>query len=186
MTALPGRTTVLGFEEERKDGEPWRRLGRTITPSSISASPRQPFRFLVPMPTCSPLRATKVIENLQRHGIAVDELREDIELDVEIYRIDKVTETALYQNRQLVDVEATSRKETRRIAAGTILVRTDQPLGTLAAYLLEPQAEDGLCAWSFFEEAVREGERLSRAASAKENAADERTCAAVAGRSHLP
>src|SRR6185312_10118494 len=81
----------------------------------------------------------------------------DIELDVEIYRIDKARNRATYQKRQLVEVEATSRKESRRIAPGTIVVRTNQPFGTLASYLLEPQAEDGLGTWSFFAEAVREG-----------------------------
>ena len=36
-------------------------------------------------------------------------------------------------------------------------MRTRQPLGTLAAYLLEPQAEDGLGAWGFFEAALHQG-----------------------------
>ena len=30
-------------------------------------------------------------------------------------------------------------------------VKTTQPLGMLAAYLLEPQAEDGLCTWNYFD-----------------------------------
>ncbi len=158
MTALPGRTTVLGFEEERKDG----RLVATKRPHDYTipyfgvAEPTltvsRPYAYLIP-PSWS-----KVVENLQRHGIAVEELREDIELDVEAYRIDKVKKTALYQKRQLIDIEATSRKEARRIEAGTVLVRTAQPLGTLAAFLLEPQSEDGLGTWGFFENGVREGE----------------------------
>ena len=36
------------------------------------------------------------------------------------------------------------------------MVRTAQPLGQLAAYLLEQQSEDGLCVWGFFEDAVQE------------------------------
>jgi hypothetical protein len=35
--------------------------------------------------------------------------------------------------------------------AGTIVVRTSQPLGNLAAYLLEPQSNDGLVFWNFFD-----------------------------------
>jgi dipeptidyl aminopeptidase/acylaminoacyl peptidase len=157
MTALPGRTTVLGFEEERKDGRPVatnRPRDYTIPYFGIAEatlSVNRPFAYLLPASW------DKVVENLQRHGITVDELREDIELDVEVYRIDKVRKTMIFQKRQLIEVEATSRKEARRIAAGTVLVRTAQPLGSLAAYLLEPQAEDGLCAWSFFEDGVVEG-----------------------------
>ena len=37
------------------------------------------------------------------------------------------------------------------------MVRCAQPLGTLAAYLLEPQSEDGLCAWNFFDEGLKQG-----------------------------
>jgi dipeptidyl aminopeptidase/acylaminoacyl peptidase len=36
-------------------------------------------------------------------------------------------------------------------------VRTAQPLGPLAAYLLEPQSDDGLVTWNFFDAALHEG-----------------------------
>ena len=114
-------------------------------------SVRRPYAYLFPA-SCK-----NALEALQRHGIAVEELREDIELDLEIYRIGKVNKKAFFQKRQLIEVEATPRKESRRMTAGAIVVKTHQPLSTLAAYLLEPQAEDGLCAWSFFEDTVREG-----------------------------
>ncbi|HEY7154985.1 MAG TPA: DPP IV N-terminal domain-containing protein, partial [Gemmataceae bacterium] len=158
MTPLPGRTTVLGFEEERKDGRNVatdRPKDYTVEYAGVAEatlSVRRPYAYLFPSSW------TKVVENLQRHGLAVEELREDIDLDVEIYKIDNVLKTAFFQKRQLFEVGATSRKETRRIAAGTIVVRTNQPLGTLAAYLLEPRAEDGLCAWNFFADGVKEGQ----------------------------
>jgi hypothetical protein len=38
-----------------------------------------------------------------------------------------------------------------------VVVRTAQRLGTLAAYLLEPQSEDGLCAWNFFDGTLKRG-----------------------------
>ncbi|HTU91771.1 MAG TPA: DPP IV N-terminal domain-containing protein, partial [Gemmataceae bacterium] len=157
MKPLPRRATILGFEEERKDG----RAVATNTPKDYTVeylgvaeptlSVRRPYAYLIPSSW------TKVVENLQRHGIALEELREDIELDLEIYRIDKVNKRAIYQKRQLIEVDAAPRKENRRIAAGTVVVKTRQPLGTLAAYLLEPQADDGLCVWSFFDNAIREG-----------------------------
>jgi dipeptidyl aminopeptidase/acylaminoacyl peptidase len=157
MTALPRAATILGFEEERKDGRtvatdkphdyPVQYMGVAETTLSVS----RPYAYLFPASWA------KVAGNLQRHGIAVDELREDIELDLEIYRVDKITKRVFYQKRQLVEVGASARKEARRIPAGTILVRTEQPLGHLAAFLLEPQADDGLCTWGFFEEGLQEG-----------------------------
>jgi dipeptidyl-peptidase-4 len=156
MKPLPRRSTILGFLEERKEG----RTVATKTPKDYTVeyigvaeptlSVRRPYAYLVPA------SLSKVIENLQRHGIALEELREDIELDLEIYRIDKIRMQDLYQKRRLIEVEAAPRKGIQRVAAGTIVVKTRQPLSTLAAYLLEPQAEDGLCAWSFFAESIRE------------------------------
>jgi hypothetical protein len=35
--------------------------------------------------------------------------------------------------------------------AGTFVVRTAQPLAGLAAYLLEPQSNDGLLTWNYFD-----------------------------------
>ena len=34
---------------------------------------------------------------------------------------------------------------------------TAQPLGILAVYLLEPQSDDGLVTWNFFDHAIRPG-----------------------------
>jgi dipeptidyl-peptidase-4 len=150
MKPLPARTTVLGYEERDKDGRPKDYVVEYLGVAESTFSVRRPYAYLLPA-SCG-----KVVENLQRHGIAVDELREDIELDLEIYKIDKITKGAFYEKRQLLDVEATPRKKSRRIAAGTMVVRTAQALGTLAAYLLEPRAEDGLCAWSYFDN-LREG-----------------------------
>jgi len=43
-------------------------------------------------------------------------------------------------------------EETEKVfPAGTYVVRTNQSLGNLAVYLLEPQADDGLLYWNFFD-----------------------------------
>jgi dipeptidyl aminopeptidase/acylaminoacyl peptidase len=154
MTAA---VNLLGFVEEDKDG---RRVatdkpaeyrleyfGRTEATLTV----QRPYAYLLPA------SYTKVVENLQRHGIEVEELREDIELDVEVYRVTRIDRGRLFQKHQLVSVDATARTESRRVEAGTIMVRTGQPLGALALYLLEPQSEDGLVTWNFFDSALQEG-----------------------------
>src|SRR5262249_45579838 len=81
----------------------------------------------------------------------------DLDLDVEIYKIDEIRRGRPYQGHEPVELEVTARKESRRVAAGTILVRTAQPLGSLAAHLLEPQSSDGLVTWNFFDDGLRVG-----------------------------
>jgi dipeptidyl-peptidase 4 len=160
-TAFKEPVKVAGFVEEVKAGKrvPTDRprdytldfFGRSEPTLSV---PR-PFAYLYP----ASFRA--VTENLLRHGIEVEELREDIELDVEVYRVTGVSRgVGAYQGHRLAKVEASAKKGSRRVSAGTILVRTGQALGTLAVYLLEPQAEDGLCAWNFFDRALKEGQEF--------------------------
>ena len=45
--------------------------------------------------------------------------------------------------------------ESREIPAGTYIVRTNQPLGIVAVYLLEPQSDDGLVTWNFFDSELK-------------------------------
>ena len=160
-TAVTGRPyQLLGYVEETKDGK----RVRTDTPKTyevqytggaetvLSASMPDAYLF--------PATFTKITELLQRHGIAVDELREDIELDVEAYRIDKIgpNPSVGWMRHKLDLVDATASKQSRRIPAGMIVVRVSQPLGSLSAFLLEPQAQDGLAAWSLFGEMKVGGE----------------------------
>ena len=100
----------------------------------------------------------QVAETLTIHGITVDVLREEASLEVEVYRIDAIErDSRAYEKHRMVAVEVTPRTESRRLPAGAYVVRTAQPLGRLAAYLLEPRSEDGLCAWNFFDDPLTEG-----------------------------
>jgi hypothetical protein len=112
----------------------------------------RPVAYLVP----SSLK--KALENLRQHGIAMEELKADREASVEVYQVDKrIMAAKAFQGHALVSLEVKRRAETRKLPAGSVLVRTDQPLGTLAAFLLEPESEDGLATWGFFNDAVKEG-----------------------------
>ena len=84
----------------------------------------------------------------------MQELREDIELDLEVYRVEEVGKQTSrgWDRHDLAELRVTPRTESRRVPAGTLMVKTAQPLGNLAVYLLEPRSEDGLAAWRFFDE----------------------------------
>src|SRR5439155_23266238 len=123
---------ILGWVEERRGD---RRVA-TDRPKDYEVvyhgateptlSVRRPWAYLFPAAPAN------VVETLQRHGLDVEELREDIELDVEVYRVDKIVRAAAFQKHEPVTLQTTVRKESRRVPAGSILVRTAQPLGSLA------------------------------------------------------
>jgi hypothetical protein len=95
---------------------------------------------------------------LRNHGIEIAKVSTTATAEVELYRVEKIERAALaFQKHRPVTLEVRSRKEKRRIEAGTLLVRTAVPLGSLTAYLLEPQSADGLVTWNFFDDVLTVG-----------------------------
>jgi dipeptidyl aminopeptidase/acylaminoacyl peptidase len=157
--ALGKPFTILGFIEEKRDG----RTVATSTPRDYTAQYMglcEPARTVArPYAYIIPADRKGVIENLQRHGIQVDMLREDIELPVEVATITKIERGKTpFQKHYLVSLEAKTEPQTRMIRAGSFIVPTGQPLGNLIVYLLEAESEDGLATWNFFDDAIHEGQ----------------------------
>ncbi|MFN2564577.1 MAG: M14 family zinc carboxypeptidase [Gemmatimonadaceae bacterium] len=95
---------------------------------------------------------------LRLHGVVVERLGADLAARVERFTLDSVVRAPRAFQRHLeVRVEGRWSPEARTLPAGTILVRTGQPLSILAAYLLEPGSDDGLTTWNFFDSALRPG-----------------------------
>lgn len=98
--------------------------------------------------------ARDIMPILKMHGIAVDQLDAPATAWVQAFRVDTVIDRGRSEtSRMLKDVDgAWNDAATRTLAAGTYVVRAGQPYGLLAFYLLEPQSEDGLAQWSFFDD----------------------------------
>ncbi|MCH6550702.1 MAG: M14 family metallopeptidase [Planctomycetes bacterium] len=97
-----------------------------------------------------------VVDKLRQHGIEVEPCAG--EGRVEIYTVTRIERSPRsFQGHTLLRLEAESRLDQRMFPVGSVLVRTAQPLGTLAVYLLEPESQDGLAAWNFFDDHLVEG-----------------------------
>jgi dipeptidyl-peptidase-4 len=96
-------------------------------------SPVQSYAYLFPA------KLKKLTRHLQREDIEVSELREDIELDVEVHCIDKIVRDKKQDKEQRsFKLNTEHRQETKRLKAGTILVKTDQKQSDKAKELLDP------------------------------------------------
>jgi len=94
----------------------------------------------------------KIIENLKFHGIELMQLKSAKTLNVESYKIKNLNpESRLNQGHYLNTIEGGYITEQKEFAAGTYYVLSSQKLGSLAAYLLEPESDDGLLKWNFFD-----------------------------------
>ena len=93
-----------------------------------------------------------VISNLQSHGILVETLTESAELTVESFTPETLgTDDSLFQGHRINRLEGAYETKKRVFPKGTLYVSAAQSLGNLAVYLLEPECDDGLFAWNFFD-----------------------------------
>ncbi len=155
--ALKDPVTILGWEMEAVPGEsrfprmkrPERKKTYTL-PYYADFVPKRSVKF--PAGYLITVSAPEVIEKLTQHGIAVEKLTKAITLDVEGFQIKELKSSErLNQGHYLNTVTGEYVKETREFPEGTVYVTTAQPLANLAAYLLEPESDDGFLVWNFFD-----------------------------------
>jgi len=98
-----------------------------------------------------PAAWTDVIERMKIHGIRMERIDAPREIEVEIYRIQNPKfEPEVFEGHHQIKVSVTTEKRKERFPAGSYRVPMDQPLGILAAVLLEPLSADSFLQWGFF------------------------------------
>ena len=159
---LPGKVTVLGYEMEAPPppaegaAGPFPRLRPTDRKKAYvmpyyadfvaKRSVRLPYAYLIPVADPA------VADKLRQHGVAVERLAAAASLEVEAFRLKEIKGAErLYQGHRTNAVKGEYAVEKRDFPEGTFLVRTAQPLGRLAAYLLEAESDDGLLVWNYFD-----------------------------------
>jgi hypothetical protein len=154
---LGGPMTILGFVEEMRNGRP----KPTQTPFdyrvSYMGAAESTLSTKIPSAYAVPSNLKAVIENLHAHGIQMEQAPTSRKCSVEVSKITKITRGRMFQKHQPVSLDIDRRREDIMIPAGTTIISMNQPLGPLAAYLLEPQSTDGLVTWNFFDRELAEG-----------------------------
>jgi hypothetical protein len=152
------RLTIQGYEMEVTDAGTGRRRVRPterkrtyadvpylahFAPTRTVAYPRG---YLVTVPD------ERVLATLLAHGITVERLTAPATVRVEVFTATAVEGARrLNQGHYTTTVQGTYAVEERSFPAGTLLIRTAQRLGPLAAALLEPESDDGLTTWNAFD-----------------------------------
>jgi hypothetical protein len=106
-----------------------------------------------------PHRLKNVVELLRRQDIAVEVTTRPVRSPAQLFRVEAVAVDSLFEGHRPRRVEGRwlPQPADTSLVAGWYLVRTDQPLGTLAAYLLEPASEDGVVTWNLLDRELRAG-----------------------------
>jgi len=93
-----------------------------------------------------------IIGVLKTHGVEIEMLAGESKLNVEHFDISDIKNTArANQGHHINTVSGSYVQDTVDFPAGTLVIRTAQPLANIVAYLLEPQTDDGLTSWNYFD-----------------------------------
>ncbi len=99
-----------------------------------------------------------VLDKITQHGIRVDQLAAALTTEVTSFVVDAIEKSPKpFQNHNEVKLKGKYVAEKVTLPGGTRIVRLAQPLGLLAAYLLEPESDDGLTDWNFLDQWLEVG-----------------------------
>jgi hypothetical protein len=149
------------YHSAASGGNEVRWLGRPVTQ-------RMPIFGQVPdkvvtLPAAWWVPATKpeVIALLRLHGIQFETIAEPRTLTLDMVRIAGPKLRAADEGHIPLSAEAFNHAPRQEaFPTGSVRVPSDQPLGLLAAALLEPESTDGVFAWDFFPEILQRTEYI--------------------------
>jgi hypothetical protein len=141
-----------GFARRRRSGV-YRTIAMPVYDRFVAAR-----REAVPEAYLIPPRLSRVIDLLRRHGIAVEPLGERDAGSLERFTMGRIQRGQPFEGHRTVVLEGRwAQGATEQTSADWYVVRTGQPLGLLAAYLLEPASEDGVVTWNLLDPELATG-----------------------------
>ncbi len=139
------RSPATGRMEQRWTGQPV-----TFRMPIIGQQPVQTVRL--PKAWWIPAEQTDVIDRLRLHGIAFETITAPRKLTLDRVTLRNPEVQRAQDGRFPMKAAFDHDTGPEELPAGSIRVRADQPLGLLAASLLEPEAPDSFLVWGFFPE----------------------------------
>ncbi len=106
-----------------------------------------------------PAQWREVIERLRLHGVQMERLLEGRDVEVELYRLhDAKLASQPFEGHVPVTATTTVEHHKEHYPPGSVRIPVDQPLGEIAAMLLEPASGDSFFQWGFFDEVLQRTE----------------------------
>ena len=99
-----------------------------------------------------PAALSAIAAHLIKQGVIVEKLDKEEKLTGEIFTVEKITKSARkFEGHLMASAEGKFEPATRTFQKGDYKVDLAQPLANLIFYMLEPQSDDGLLTWNFFD-----------------------------------
>jgi hypothetical protein len=92
-----------------------------------------------------------IVEKIKSHGIIIEKIRSGFQTTIEEIVIDKLKPSGqIYQGHIRLECQVHYQKQIRSIPAQSYFISMKQPLARLIPILLEPESQDSLVSWGFF------------------------------------
>jgi len=104
-----------------------------------------------------PVAYPEAVELLLRHGIVVEQLESALDVSAKAFRVDSLAVGRPYQGHRTVSLQGDYHDMEREVPAGWYWVSTAQPLGALVFTMLEPEIDDSLFTWNYFDRSLNRG-----------------------------
>jgi len=156
LEPLEKKVSIKGYEMEIKENSSGRKRAtpnldkpKIYTVSYYGNFQPKDEGFPLPHAYLFPRGLIDINSKLISHGIEIEEINEPFTAEVECFNIDKIDfSPQLYQGYRLQSLTGKWEKMDMTFPGGAFIVRTNQAQARLAAYLLEPQSDDGLACWN--------------------------------------
>ncbi len=171
ITALPAPVEILvgevANELNPRSGREMLVMSQKVTPVGMkhygafeaTRTVPMPRGWLIPGPHVDSGRYAAAIDRLRWHGLHVQRVAADAQIDVERFVVGSLTKAERpFQGHQ--EARLTGKHITAKLSAkgGALFIPAAQPLARLAFYLLEPESDDGLVTWNLIENGLAAGE----------------------------
>ena len=111
---------------------------------------------LLPRGYILPAGLDTIVEMLRRQGVKVTTLEKNQRFSGESFFIEKWNKSPRkFEGHNMVSVEGTFNGREMLAKKGDFIIDMAQPLANLIFYMLEPQSDDGLLSWNFFDQMLK-------------------------------
>ena len=112
---------------------------------------------MVPKAYVFPEEMSALADKLSDHGVTIQQLEQNETFEGEKYEVRRLNnETRSYQGHFPATLEGSYLESEITMPLGSWFVDMAQPLAYLIFYLLEPEADDGLVYWNYFDDYLKE------------------------------
>jgi len=135
---------ISGAEKTVYTGKHYDRTVPYFNDVTVMDSVKAPYAYIIPR------EYSVLVERLMLHGVKVETLGKDAELQVERYKFKNVKFSAApYEGHQTVTCQYDTYTEKAKVPAGSYLIRTDQRALRVILFALEPKSGDAFVRWGF-------------------------------------